>query len=465
MYDKPSSTEIQPRAVDRKFPTIEWPPGVVGDLASWFYSIAPRPVREVAITAAIGVMAGIYGRAYNINDTGLNLYVVLVARSAIGKEAMISGIGKMMQSVITAGAPAIADFVDFSDFLSGKCLLTAIANHKTGSMLNVACEFGRKMRRMSVDRADGQISTLRTAMTNIYQKSSPGSVIGDVGYVGRRGKVPAVDGFAYSMIGETTPETFYESLSKSMIEDGFLSRFLVINYNGDRPSLNKNTRRPMPDDLCDAIIRGINNVTNRGPSDITDVSVDEDAKIELDSFDEMCDREINLTKNEARRQAFNRAHIKSLKLSALLAVADNPDRPVVNAMHAKWAVDLVRRDINAVMEKVGFVVDSGSGDESRAMVLLREIERYVENGAPPSHGLTDEIRLAGAVPRKYLFLRVNRWVQFNKHKLGAAHALDAALRALVSSGYLSEIPKHEMPSSWARAGRCFRINRLPENHH
>jgi hypothetical protein len=43
------------------------------------------------------------------------------------------------------------------------------------------------------------------------------------------------------MIGETTPERFYEVLDESMVAEGLLPRFLTIEYKGKRPASSKRT--------------------------------------------------------------------------------------------------------------------------------------------------------------------------------------------------------------------------------
>ena len=61
--------------------TVTPPPGLMGDIARFIYDAAPRPVAEVALTGAIGLMAGICGRAFNISTTGLNLYCLMLAHT------------------------------------------------------------------------------------------------------------------------------------------------------------------------------------------------------------------------------------------------------------------------------------------------------------------------------------------------------------------------------------------------
>jgi len=125
------------------------PPGFVGELAQFVYQQAPRPVPEVAIVAALGAIAGIAGRGWSISGTGLNLYAILVARSAIGKEAMHSGITMLVRAAM-ADHPQVCNAFDFSDYASGPALIKACAQNPC--FVNVSSEIGHKFMAMAKDR-------------------------------------------------------------------------------------------------------------------------------------------------------------------------------------------------------------------------------------------------------------------------------------------------------------------------
>ena len=441
--------------------TLDWPPGMVGELAKWFFALAPRPVREVAIVAALGVVAGIYGRAYNISGSGLNLYIVLVARSAIGKEAMHSSISKLLHIMMNSGAIAFSEFVDFNDYASGPALVKAISNSRTGSFVNVAGEWGRKLRKMSDDQADGPMSSLRTVMTNLYQKSSAGTIVGGIGYSDKEKNVASTNGVAYSMIGETTPDTFYESLTNTMMQDGFLSRFIIVEYAGLRPELNTATSVPIPNDLYNILLNGAEIVFQCPPGRFYDVAMSREAQIMLDAFDKHCDQQINATDDESWRQMWNRAHLKALKVAGLLAVTDNPASPVVTKEHAEWALNLIHRNISIMRRKMANG-DVGDGDIVRERKMLATLADYLKHPIPEGYKLPDEMRKAGVVARKYLQIRLQRTNSFVNHRLGHTVALDNTIRSLVDSGYLVEIPKDKIPPEWNFTGKCYRIVSLPD---
>lgn len=444
---------------------LDWPPGFTGEIAKYIYFSSPRPVKEVSIVAALGLMAGICGKTFIIGhhgiSSGLNLYLILVGRSAIGKEAMHSGIASMMAYVRTT-IPAGMDFVDFTDYASGPGLAKAVAANP--SFVNVASEWGRKLQRLATeDRGDGPMQQLRTVMTSLYQKSGPTSIVGGIGYSDKDKNIASVSGVAYSMIGETTPGRFYDSLTENMMEDGFLSRFTVVEFTGDRPATNPNPQRDLEPSLRDyflgLVAHSIHLMQN---FQYTQVQQTEAAFAMLDKFDKECDGQINSTDDEGWRQMWNRAHLKVYRLAALLAASDEFVNPIIQTWHVEWALDLIRRDI-AVMRRRINSGDVGVGDSSREKKLLSLMHSYLLDGPAQSHQITDKMWKESIVPRKYLQIATQRSSSFTSHKNGQIAALDACINSLISSGYIVEVEKTYLIKNHAFHGKCFRIVNLPLN--
>ena len=439
---------------------LPWPPGFAGTVAQFIYRSAPRPVKEVAIVAALGLLAGITGKAWHIPQSGLNLYIILIARSAIGKEAMHSGIGALIRACSREN-PMFHKFIDFTDYASGPALIKAcVANP---CFVNVSGEWGRKLKRLAADeRGDGPLQTLRTQMTNLYQKSGPQAIVGGIGYSSTDNNVSSVAGVSYSLIGETTPGTFYEALTETMMEDGFLSRFLVIEYEGERPESNKNPVL-VPDN---ALKQALNNLATQADMLIAKdspqaIGRDEESAAIMEAFELECDKNINSTTDESRRQMWNRAALKSLRIAGLLAVADNWFTPCITKDHILWAQDVVRRDI-AIMRKRMETGDVGSGDNSREKKMVAVLKDYLLNEVPASYKVPDTMRQNSIVPRSYIQVRTARAAAFYNHKLGANRAVDETINAMIANGYLMEVAKDKVVDAYGYHGKSYRVLRLPD---
>jgi hypothetical protein len=435
---------------------LPWPPGFAGAIAQFIFSSAPRPVKEVAIVGALGLLAGICGKTWYIPGSGLNLYVILVARSAIGKEAMHSGISALVNAA-TMCEPSTHQFVNFTDFASGPALVKACATQS--SFVQVAGEWGQKLRRLSNDTGnDTAMATLRAKMTDLYQKSGPQSIVGGINYSQAEGNIASISGVAYSMIGETTPKTFYSSLTETMMEDGFLSRFTIVEYTGTRPPLNPDPQ-PVPNKwLADAVgalakqALGINRIP---------VACAPEASVHVQAFEKECDAEINSTTDESWRQMWNRASLKVMRVAALLAVADHATHPCVLEQHVVWALDLIRRDI-AIMKARLEAGEIGSDDTSRERKALAVIKDYFQRDVADGYEVPKEMRARGIIPHKIIQIRCQRTPAFVAHRAGSSEAVKQVMKTLVENGHLMDVAKDQMVKEFDFHGKCYRLLNLPD---
>jgi hypothetical protein len=434
------------------------PPGFVGALAQFIYQHAPRPVAEVAIVGALGLMAGIAGRTWHIPGSGLNLYVVLVARSAIGKEAMHSGIASLIGAA-NEQYPETGFHVDFSDYVSGPALQKACA--QVPCFVNVAGEIGHKFLAMAVDK-DASMRSLRKVLTTLYSKSGPGGIAGGIAYSAQENNVASTQGVAFSLIGETTPGTFYDSITDAMMRDGFMSRFCVIEYCGDRPAKNP---APIQRPLQDLVEHLLLIVRHAGLAAATnayqEVAFSDGARALLDRFEDECDSAIRAAGDDENvRQLWNRAHLKALRVAALLAVGDQYLNPVVTEEQAAWAVMLMRHGIAAFDKRIrqGEVGEgSDGGREQTVLELCREFLTLPANKMPAwlKHG--QAMRDSGIVPRRYLQQRTQRKSAFENFKLGHTAALNMAIKTAMTNGNLIEVKKEPLAEQYSFFGQAYRM--------
>jgi len=441
---------------------LQWPPGFLGALARFMYSAAFLPIKEVSIVAALGLMAGVTGKAWHIPKSGLNLYIILVARSAIGKEGMHDGVSTMVNACLQRYGP-FTNFVDFTEYASGPALIKACLGNP--SFVNVSGEWGRRLKRIAMeDGRDGPLASLRTQMTNLYQKSGPNSIAGGMGYSNQENNVASISGVAYSMIGETTPGTFYESLTEGMMEDGFLSRFLIVGYDGGRPKQNQEIIERPDDALRDHVV----NIAAQAHRLITAndsqlITRTEEAAAIIKAFSDETDSHLEHLEDEGRRQMWNRATLKALRIAGILAVCDHYTVPIIRAEHINWAIDMVRRDI-AMMRKRMSSGDVGDGDLSRQKKLMSIIRDYRDRRGemPASYKITPAMRANAIVGRHYLQARIGQAASFYKHKFGISKALEETLTQCIANGWLMEVKSDKLIEGYNYHGKAYRILEVPD---
>ncbi|MFB2705332.1 DUF3987 domain-containing protein [Marinobacter shengliensis] len=426
--------------------SIPHPPGFVGALSQAIERMSIRPVREVSISAALALMAGISGKAWATagRPTGLNLYIILIARSAIGKEAMHDGINYFYQAAVNDPyiLSAAADFFCFEENASAPALMKMLAGDNgipRQSVVNVLGEFGHIWSALISPKATQNDIKLRGAINRLYSASGPTSRAGGVRYSNRDKDTGTVGSVAYSMIGETTPAKFNNDLTDEIMADGLMSRFTVIEYQGDRP--DENLRPVDPDPSVVNQLKGIiaHAQQQQQSNPHQQVQYSEEGLQLLEGFKWLCDNKIRAAgDDEARRQAWNRAHLNALKIACLLAVGDNHLDPVIRLSHADWAVRLMTMNVRIFEEKLDSG-DVGKGDDNARTKKVYELLKRAVKG-DFDHKIAPaivELRKAEHkyfIPRRLLQSKTANMKPFKEHPLGATAALDKTLDALIKCG-------------------------------
>lgn len=427
------------------------PPGLLGEITQFIEAAAPRPVFEIALAGAIGLISGIAGRSYNVSGTGLNQYTMLVAGTGTGKEAITIGIDRLMTAVHSF-CPQAKMFIGPGDISSAQALGKHFHRHSK-CFVAMPGEIGIWLQGICSPFAGPHQVALKRAMLSLYSASGRGQIFKATITSQKENSTDETKAPAFSMLGESTPEEFYKVLDDSMVSSGLLPRFTIIEYLGKRVPKNPHAAKAYP---SDSLIKGMatlctNSLALNELDQVIDVGYTDDALALLDKWDVYCDGRINavsLESGDVYKQLWNRGHLRALKLAAAVAVGIHPYKPVIDVDCAEWAIGLVNDDITNLLTRfdAGEVgSDSFEAQQIRAIIdkcrdyvlsAYSDVERYA---VPPTlHG--EKI-----IPYQYLQRRLQSLSCFKADKGGRpTDAIKRAIQTLIDRGDLRELPKGEI---------------------
>ena len=440
-------------------PLLTPSPGTLGlleDIADYVYRQAPRPTHEAAMVAAIALSAGIYGRAFNVSGTGLNVWLLFLALTGTGKDAIASSLSKLMQAVVHGGNmrpgapevfPAAKEFVSFSDMASGQAMHKHLA--KCTSTLFVNGEAGISFSQMNSPKAPQHVQNMKKLLLMSYSKSGAGETLGGIKYSEREKDIAPIASPALSIVAESVPETVFALLDETQIADGFMPRWTIIDYPGDRPYLNEHRLKQPPEALVGKLTEHceLAHRINQGGVPTT-VNMTEDAEWELRGFNDYCDSQIRGS-GEVHRQLWNRAHLKAMKLAAIAAVAVDPLNPVVNFDQARWAAMIEHDSVQRLLRRyeAGEVGDQSKSDKAQQEHVPRVIREWIERpwSEMQRYKIADaDVHGKQVIPWSYISKRLTNVVAFKQARNGATSAIRQAVRELMACGEIVRVPNEQL---------------------
>lgn len=436
----------------------ELPRGLLGDIARYIYSASPRPVEKISLTAAIGLLAGIVGRAYNVSGTGLNMYLLMLANTGSGKEAISNGIHKLMTAVSSMTAtpiegasitPSARQFIGPEELASAPALFKALT--KQPCFLVMPGEFGLKLQTMASEKASSNDILLKRSLLTLYSKSGHGAVWGGMNYSDKEKNVDAIQAPALSILGESTPETFYAAVDERMVTDGLLPRFLCVEYNGKRTPPNNNHVHALPSaELINDIGKLVVNCHSlNGSGHVMNVQFTPEAAAMAEDFGYYCDDMINSSGTETLRHLWNRAHLKLMKLAALVAVGANPLQPVIERADILWAHKLVNNDIVKLTGRFerGEVGMQSETDNLRQMKdMFKIMSQYTMRPYEElqTYGVSPIAHNERMMSHAYISRRLSSVASFRKDRAGSNLAIKRCLDVFCEHGVLVKVPPRQV---------------------
>lgn len=442
---------------------VSFPPGLVGEIAEFLYAAAPRPVRLIALAGAIGFLAGIVGRSYNFSGSGINQYILCIAETGAGKDAIASGISRLM-GMIKPSVPACSEFVGPGQIASYQALNKWLSKYP--SFVSIIGEFGLKLKEMSNERASPNVTGILTLMMQLYTKSGKGQTIDATAYADSARNLPTLHSPSFSIIGESTPVRFYEVLDPKMVLDGLLPRFTIFEYFGRQPYTSKTHKDAKPTfSLVERLSALMAQCLGwQAANTVHEVPATKEAQELLDKFDVWTTDKNNATNSEISKNFWTRASLKVIKLSALLSVGINYINPVVTVNEVNYAINLVIKEIENLIDRfddgdTGMAANNPLNEYKQAQVLSTIIAQWFAPHAKyhTKYKMTDQMQKDFVLPHTALQTRLFNEMCFKNDRYGATASMKKALQFFMDAGDIQEMSKAGAVAKYGTRGKLYVI--------
>jgi hypothetical protein len=423
------------------------PQGLLGEVAQYIYQAAPRPVPQIALAGAIGLMAGICGKAFNISNTGLNQYVLLLAETGRGKEAMKSGIRAVISSMLMTNLTA-DKIVGPGKINSGQALRPYLEQHPTKCFVSIQSEFDNTYSQMVSFNANSAMKELKSQYLDLYMASGSGASTDESIYSDTKKGTDKIKSPAFSLLAECTLTHMNKILTEDQISDGLLTRFLNIVYDGPRVARNEESgKAPSVDMIQKLCLLHALTSKNMAQNIAINIEIDPEAKKIFDDLDKHCDAKMNADGQHIFYALWNRIHLKALKLAGLLAACDygaSTYLPTVTAEYAEWARDVVLHDVENIIARFE---RHEVGDQTTDVAQLRDLKKNLllygklTETQKATGRITPLMYQDGVFTYKWITSRIAPLASFKNDKQGSAKAIDRALKNLEDMGVIYDIRK------------------------
>jgi hypothetical protein len=373
--------------IDRSL--IEQAPGMLGKILSWGVTSAHKPLPHITLQAAFAITSAAASRRYRTNlNNWPSLWFLNMEVTASGKEHPESMIEAVLEPAglgnLIAGAGYTSPGAVFSTLLDkpahvavidefGKLMQSTQANgnqHKADAITLLMQAFS------SCHRVLRPPAYSAMAMTRDQREAMAQRKICNPGVV---------------LYASTTPATFYSSMNRQWIEDGFLGRFVVCHSTVGRQlsRVSESTFAP-PQEIIDWVAEvgcrtsdpalavrsaGIDSAHDAPPEPIGMAFSPEATRL-WSSLEADIHNRMGAAERWGVEALFGRTREKAMRMSMLVCLADGAQNRIINSSHAQYASDYV------------LAMDAALAESAKSHVSDSDFARI-------KHACLDRLRAAG----------------------------------------------------------------------
>lgn len=436
------------------------PPGLVGEIAQFIYDAAPRPVWPIALAGALALVSGIGGRGYNVSGAGINQIIMLLAPTGTGKESANGGMARLCKAIENQNMKEARGIMSAEQIRSDAAFYKMVGRQKCS--VSVISEFGLRLQAMTAERAPDHTKAILEALLKVYGKSGRGNVLGAMEYSSEKDNVESIEAPAFTLLGEGTPESFYEALNEKMVTSGFLPRCVIIEYNGPAVPLNEKRINVPPLELTFKLGAFFGAAKSQEENPV-EVKFYPDAEARFKQFNAHClAMQNDKGARELQRAVWSRGLVSAYKLAACVAIGVDFLQPIIDIETTEWACDFIARQSNELLSRfeLGLVGDTSRGDiieqHRAAKRVLRDWMLAPDGDKAAVYGVPPIMWLGRAFPKSALQRRLAADQSFKKVQ-DRNRAFADLIRFMIDAGEIIALQTSDAQSKYQTTAVTFML--------
>jgi hypothetical protein len=359
------------RSTKDNFPH-EWldSPSLVGRVTRWILASSLQPQPTFALMNTICMFGALFGRRYSMSQiqTRCNLFAIAVATPGAGKDHSRQQVKKLLEMA------GLKDYISGDRFSSGVAILRTL--HDFPSRISHLDEMGLYLQSLTGKMAGSHQKDIIKTLLEVY--SSSGGTYHGQEYADNKDRQRFdIKSPNFNFFGTTTPSSLTKALNFEMLDNGTMSRILLVPSFEDYPNAQiPEAGGEPPEELIKDIIESasvvpagignLNNLHHIANSEVSLITV----KWEDEAFAEY-NRLQNWQIECARKKDYLWVRFSeiSLKIAMIEAIARNPVSPVVNLNIINMGSALAKWSFNFTAELLHKEVSENETEAAHKRIL------------------------------------------------------------------------------------------------
>ncbi len=413
MKNKRETTKVYPNPGDMPQDILNVP-GFVSGLMNYTLRTAPYPNEVLAFSGALTMLAHLSGRNFrDAHNLRTNLYLLALADSGVGKDYP----RKVNLNLATSLniMPTMADRFASAEGLEDALLIHPVSFFQVDEVDTLFAALNERKKDAAQEKIYGALLQFATSADTTYALRK--KAIGQNGNKATAFEMVRARGIRephLTLLGNAIPKYLYAALSERSMENGLISRTLVLEA-GPRGAAGTPHIEAFPTDLLGqayALVQrggfeGVNLMSLASPAQLTLEDTHEPYTVP-DTPDAatlrmqiVAQAEANYTaaSSTAEKALWSRAAEKAARLALLYAISENVNEPVITPAALTWGWTLSDFATRKMLYNASVYVHNNEFDAQRQKVI-RILTEY--DGSLPHSALLRKMKIDSDAFRKVI---------------------------------------------------------------